>query len=204
MRGGRVPSHHLFPRPARRHGGVHHADRGGQGAGAGAAGQRQSGRGRRYPGHRAALCGVARSVPQAELPVRAGRRRVGRGEGQLHHHVRPQGRARDLRRARQGEPRRLCHGCAQARHAVGRAGVRARIRSRHLHDRRGVLLQHGRDGEQGPQHLQRQERAGLDRRPRPTPISTASRRSSPTNISTTGPATGSPAATGSSSASRKA
>ena len=40
-------------------------------------------------------------------------------------------------------------------------------------------------------------------RPRPTPISSASRRSSRTNTSTTGPATASPAATGSSFASRK-
>ena len=42
------------------------------------------------------------------------------------------------------------------------------------------------------------------RRPRPTTITPASRASSRTNISTTGPATGSPAATGSSSASRRA
>src|SRR5262249_45972945 len=41
------------------------------------------------------------------------------------------------------------------------------------------------------------------RRPRPTPISSGSRRSSPTNTSTIGPATASPAAIGSSSASRK-
>ena len=43
-------------------------------------------------------------------------------------------------------------------------------------------------------------RAGRRATPQPTPISTASKRSSPTNISTTGPATASPAATGSSSA----
>ena len=72
------------------------------------------------------------------LPVRAGRRRTGRAGGQLRHHVRPQGRAAHLRRARQGGPRRLRHGCAQARHALGRAGVRPRIRPRHLHDRRRV------------------------------------------------------------------
>ena len=44
--------------------------------------------------------------------------------------------------------------------ALGRAGVRPRIRSRYFHDRRGVRLQHGRHGEQGPQRLQRQIRAG--------------------------------------------
>ena len=58
---------------------------------------------------------------------------------------------------------RLRDGFAQALDALGRAGVRPRIRSRHLHDRRGVRLQHGRDGEQGPQRLQRQIRAGLAR-----------------------------------------
>ena len=47
--------------------------------------------------------------------------------------------------------------------------VRPRIRPRHFHDRRGVRLQHGRDGEQGPQRLQRQVRAGLAPRPQPMP-----------------------------------
>ena len=58
---------------------------------------------------------------------------------------------------------RLRHGRAEALDALGREGVRPRIRSRHLHDRRRLRLQHGRDGEQGPQHLQRQIRAGLAR-----------------------------------------
>ena len=40
------------------------------------------------------------------------------------------------------------------------AKVRPRIRPRHLHGRRGVDLQHGRDGEQGSQRIQRQIRAG--------------------------------------------
>src|SRR5665811_1934503 len=61
--------------------------------------------------------------------------------------------------ARQGRPLRLCHGLAQALDALGRGGVRARIRSRYFYDRRGVRLQHGRHGEQGPQRLQRQIRA---------------------------------------------
>ena len=39
-------------------------------------------------------------------------------------------------------------------------GLRARIRSRRLQHRRRVGFQHGRDGEQGPQHLQRQICAG--------------------------------------------
>ena len=44
MRGRRLPPHHLFPRPAGRDGGLHHAHRGGQGRSAGAARQRQPGR----------------------------------------------------------------------------------------------------------------------------------------------------------------
>ena len=57
MRGRGLPPHHLFPRPARRDGGLHHAHRGGQSRGAGAARQRQ-------PASRAAICraaGISRS-----------------------------------------------------------------------------------------------------------------------------------------------
>ena len=68
--------------------------------------------------------------------------------------------AAHLCRARQGGPLRLGDGFAEALDALGRRGLRPRIRSRRLHDRRGLRLQHGRDGEQGSQHLQRQIRAG--------------------------------------------
>ena len=67
---------------------------------------------------------------------------------------------RIYRGARQGGSLRLRHGLAQALDALGRGGVRPRVRPRHLHDRRGLRLQHGGDGEQGPQRLQRQIRAG--------------------------------------------
>ena len=67
----------------------------------------------------------------------------------------------DLCRARQGRPLRLRHGQPQAFHALGRRSLRPRIRSRYFHDRRRLRLQHGRDGEQGAQRLQRQIRAGL-------------------------------------------
>ena len=56
--------------------------------------------------------------------------------------------------------RRLRHGRAEALDAMGRGGVRPRIRPRCLQHRRRVRLQHGRDGKQGPQHLQRQICAG--------------------------------------------
>ena len=75
----------------------------------------------------------------------------------------PRGRARHLCRARQGGSRRLRARRAQALDALGRGGLRPRIRSRRLQHRRRVRLQHGRDGEQGPQHLQRQIRPGRPR-----------------------------------------
>ena len=117
----------------------------------------------RRAGHTTPLCGLARSVSKALLPVRTGRRRSRARRRQLHHHVRPHGRAAHLCRARQGGSLRLRHGKPQARHALGRDRVRARIRSRHVHDRRRVRLQHGGHGEQGPQHLQRQIRAWFAR-----------------------------------------
>ncbi len=61
-----------------------------------------------------------------------------------------------LRRARQGGAHRLCHGCAQALDALGRGALRPRIRSRPVQHRRRQRFQHGRDGEQEPQRLQRQ------------------------------------------------
>ena len=66
----------------------------------------------------------------------------------------------DLRRARQGGPLRLGHGIAQARDGMGRESLRPRIRPRHLHDRRRLRLQHGRDGEQGAQRFQRRADPG--------------------------------------------
>ena len=176
MRGRGLPPHHLLSRPPRRDGGVHHPHRGGQGRMSGAARQRQSRRVRRRAGHQAAFRGLARSVPEAVLSVRAGRRRPRATSRTLPHHVGPRRRAAHLCRARQRGAQRLRHGRAQALHALGRGAVRARIRPRHLHGRRGLDLQHGRDGEQGAQRLQRQIRAGLDRH-RDRPATTwASRR----------------------------
>ena len=97
-------------------------------------------------------------------------------------------------------PRALRHGCAEARHEVGRGRVPARIRSRRLQHRRRARLQFRRDGEQGPQHLQLVADPRRRRTRRRTRTSKRSKPSSATNTSTTGPATASPAATGSSSA----
>ncbi len=157
------------------------------------------------PGRRTALRRVARSAPEALLSVRPRRRRSRRTSPRP---SRPasgrEGRSQDLCRARQGRPRRLGHGFAQALHAVGRGALRPRIRSRRVQHRRRVRLQHGRHGEQGPQHLQRPPDPGVagDGNRRQLRIHRSA--SSRTSTSTTGPATASPAATGSSSASRKA
>ena len=170
MRGRRLPPHHLFSRPARRDGGLHHAHRGRE-----VAKPRCCSRNgnpverRRRSRHHAAFRGVARPVSQAVLSVRAGRRQSRLASKTRF--VTMSGRKVDaahLCRARQGRPLRLGDGFAQALDALGRGGVRVRIRPRHLHDRRGLRLQHGGDGEQGPQHLQRQIRARLAPRPRPT------------------------------------
>ena len=64
------------------------------------------GRARRRP----ALGGVARSLPQALLSVRAGRRRPGRQSRQLHHPLGPQGRARHLGARRRPRADRACDG----------------------------------------------------------------------------------------------
>jgi aminopeptidase N len=63
------------------------------------------------------------------------------------------------------EPHNIGH-CGYAMGALKRAmrwdeEVRPRVRSRHLHDRRGRRLQHGRHGKQGAQHLQHVVRAGV-------------------------------------------
>ena len=117
---------------------------------------------------------------------------------QLHHPLRPARRARHLGAPRRRGSLRPRHALAEDRDEVGRGRVRPRIRPRRVQHRRRVRLQHGRDGEQGPQRLQHEIRAGAARKPRPTAITRASNRSSRTSISTTGPATASPAATGSS------
>ena len=161
MRGRGLSPHQLFSRPARRDGGLHHAHRGGEIRRAGAARQRQPDLQRRDFRHHPAFRRLARSVSETLLFVRPRRRQARLCARFFPHHVRPHRGAENLRRARQGGPLRLRHGQPQARHALGRDALRPRVRSRHLHDRRGLRLQHGRDGEQGPQRLQRQIRAGV-------------------------------------------
>ena len=153
MRGRRLPPHHLFPRSARRARDLHVPHRGRREKRSDPARQRQS-RGEGQAGRRQAFRGVARSAPEALLSLRPRRRRSRAHCFDLQNRVGRQRRSQDLYRARQGSPRRLGHGFAEALHALGRAPLRPRIRSRRVQHRRRVRLQHGRHGEQGPQHLQ--------------------------------------------------
>ena len=148
--------------------------------------------------------GLARPVPEALLPVRAGGGRSRPARGPLRHPLRARRAAGDLCRGQGHRQVRPRHGVAQARDEVGRGAVRPGIRPRPLHDRGGVRLQLWRDGEQGPEHLQHQVCPGQARDRDRHRSSSASRPWWRTSTFTTGPATGSPAATGSSCRSRKA
>ena len=152
-----------------------------------------------------ALGEVGGPVPEALVSLRDGRREARRARGHASSRARARkARLADLRRARQARPGGFAMQALKKSMKWDEDVVRPRARPRPVHDRRGRRLQHGRDGEQGPQHLQHQVRARAPRhrdRRRLTRTSTASSR---TSTSTTGPATASPAATGSSSRSRKA
>ncbi len=105
---------------------------------------------------RPSLRDLARSAQEAVLPVRAGRRRSRPYRRFVRHRVWQGGRACDLCRTWPRRARALRNGRAQALDGLGRTGLRARIRSRHFQHRRRLRFQYGRDGEQGPQRLQRQ------------------------------------------------
>ena len=98
---------------------------------------------------------VARSLPQALLSVRAGRRRSRRQSRQLHHPLGPRGRARHLG-ARRRSAERTEHAMAALKAAMkwDEEVYRPRIRPRRVQHRRRQRFQHRGDGEQGPQHLQ--------------------------------------------------
>ena len=115
--------------------------------------QRQSARGQ-------ALRALGRPVPEAQLPVRPGRGPPRQARGQLHHALGPRRHARDLCRAARDRQMRPRHGLAQEGDALGRGALRPGVRPRPVHDRGGVRFQLRRHGEQGPEHLQHQVRAG--------------------------------------------
>ena len=204
VRGAGLPPHHLFPRSPGCAGHLHGAHRGRPQRDAGAALQRQPARARHARRRQAALCGVARSAPQALLPVRAGGRQSRLARLRLHHRVGPQGRPAHLRGARQGGPLRLGHGlrssapCAGTRSASGASTTSTCSTSSPCPTSTW--------GRWRTRASTSSTTAWCWPRPRPPPTtpSWASSASSRTSTSTTGPATASPAATGSSSASRKA
>ena len=83
--------------------------------------------GRQRRGRRHALGRVGRSLPQALLSVRVGRRRPRRQPRQLHHHVGPQGRSRHLGARGRSAQDRARHGQPEGGDGLGRAGLWPRI-----------------------------------------------------------------------------
>ena len=103
---------------------------------------------------------MGRPVQEAQLPVRAGRRPAGRARA-AHHLAHRQGPpAAGLCAPRRPGQDRACDELADGLGGLGRGALRPVARPRTLHDRRHQRLQHGRDGEQGPEHLQHEVRAG--------------------------------------------
>ena len=103
MRGRRLPPHHLFPRPAGRPVGLHGAHRGAAGARRRCCCRTAISSTTGELAGRPALRRLARSLPQAVLSVRAGRRRPRLDPAtSFVTGVGPHGRARHLCRARQG------------------------------------------------------------------------------------------------------
>ena len=120
MRGRRFPPHHVFSRPPRRDGGLHHAHRSRPRRCSGAARQRQSCRNRQICRAKSiSRSGTTRirsrlicslwSAAISAVSTTASRTMSGRYVA-----------LQNLCRARQGRPLRLCHGFAQAFHALGR------------------------------------------------------------------------------------
>ncbi len=159
VRGRGLPPHHLLPRPPGRDGELHGDAARRQGRLPGAAVERQPGRtGRAARGP--PLREVGRPVPEAQLPVRAGGRQAG-GARAAHQGAQRQGApAAGLRARRRPRQDRARDELADQLGGVGRSPLRPAARPRPLHDRRHQRLQHGRDGEQGPEHLQHEVRSG--------------------------------------------
>jgi hypothetical protein len=114
-------------------------------------------------GFRPRLGRMDRPLAQARLPLRPRRGPPRRPFRPLHHRLGPRRRPQRLGPPGRRGPLRLRDGRAQAVDALGRRGLRPRIRPRRLQHRRRRRLQHGRDGEQGAQHLQLEVCPGLPR-----------------------------------------
>ena len=206
VRAGGLPPHHLLSRPARRAGALHGDDR-----------RRRA----RYPvllsngnlvgaGDARPAAGTSRRwhdpfpKPTYLFALVAGD--LAALEDTFTTLSRPRGRARDLVDAGATSTRCRARDGSRCKRAMRwdeeRFGREYDLDT--LHDRLRRRLQHGRDGEQGPQHLQQQATCWPTRHRHRRRLPGDRGRRSATSTSTTGPATASPAATGSSCRSRKA
>ncbi len=200
VRGGGLSPHHLFPRPARRSRRLYDAHRGGAERGADPALERQSRRFGRYRGHRPAFRGLARPVPEALLSLRASsaarsprsttrsRRAPAATSGSASIASRARRSAATTRWTRSSAP------CAGTRSASAANTISTSSTSSP-----SPTSTWGRWRTRASTSSTTNT-CWSTRRPAPTRTTRMSKPSSRTNISTTGPATGSPAATGSSSA----
>ena len=205
VRGPGLPPHHLLPRPPGRARHLHRAHRGRPQRGPGAALQRQS----RWSAARstAASATTPCGTTPTPSPATCSRSSAAISPPIASDFTTTSGRKVDLRiYVEPGKEDRCAWAMDSLKrsHALGRGALRARVRPRRVQHRRRVRLQHGGDGEQGPQRLQRRADPGLARDRHRRHLRGHRARRSRTSTSTTGPATASPAATGSSSASRKA
>jgi hypothetical protein len=151
----------------------------------GAAVERQARR-RRARCRRPSLRDLARPLPQALYLFALVAGDLPRSR-HVHHGIGPRRGAAHLLDAREPAALPSRDGVAEARDALGRGALRPRVRPRHVHDLLRRRLQHGRDGEQGPQHLQQPPRARRSRVATDADY-TRSKASSGTSTSTTGPA----------------
>ena len=160
VRGRGLSPHHLLPRPARRDGGLH-----------------------RHPARRQGAptrccCATAtwssRATSTTAATTRSGTTRSRsratcsrwspptwwRASRRIRSRSGPRPPAAGLGAPRRPRQDRACDGLAGGEHRLGRGALRPAARPRPLHDRRRRRLQHGRDGEQGAEHLQHQVRPG--------------------------------------------
>jgi aminopeptidase N len=118
----------------------------------------------RQAGQGSALCGLAVTPSQSRLPVRAGGRQPGAAASSASaparasdHLLQVYVRAGDLDKTEHAMHSLI----ASVAWDEARFGLSAGPGA--LHDRRGERLQHGCDGEQGPEHLQHEVRSGQPR-----------------------------------------
>ena len=191
MRGRRLPPHHLLPRPAGRAGGLHDPDRGGPRRGAGAARQRQP---RREPATSPGPAGTSPSgtIRTRSPPTCSPWSAAGSARSRSRFTTMAGGRAVELavyvepgKEDRAGlRPRR-----ARALHALGRDASSAATTTSTCSTSSPCPTSTWAPWRTRASTSSTTSTCWRAPRPRPTATTPASRRSSPTSISTTGPAT---------------